>query len=78
MKREFKGLGASWDAASPVTVIDDQHSDSCKRNQTKGSDFLMISGDGNLASDWLITLWKTSLMSLYIILPHFVYLLTDT
>lgn len=30
-----------------------------------------ISGDGNLASDWLTTLWTTSLLSVYMIFQRF-------
>lgn len=41
VNNQLKGLGASWDAASPVTVLDDCHFGSFKRKQTKGSDFLM-------------------------------------
>lgn len=46
---QSQGLGAFWDVAPPKET-----------KQTKESDFLVTSGDGNLAFDWLMTMEKAS------------------
>lgn len=81
IKREvnqLEGVGASWDVAGwrPDVVL--TH---LRENKPKEVTFwwLSISGDRNLTSDWLITLWKTSPLSVCTLAFYiFVYLLPNT